>query len=110
MQLKKAVIKALGPMMGILLHKKEPQNPIFKEISWLLEQYKEEIDVFHVTKSLSQLLEVSGEYKIPLPKAKFQAICRALHNQICSPAKQLSIENHKELFHCVLLLGKGKTL
>ncbi|CAM5169286.1 unnamed protein product, partial [Eretmochelys imbricata] len=44
--LKQAVIKALGPMMGILLHKKEPQNPIFKEISWLLE----EIAVFHVTK------------------------------------------------------------
>ncbi|CAM4679543.1 unnamed protein product [Caretta caretta] len=107
LEVKQAVIKALGPMMGILLHKKEPQNPIFKEISWLLEQYKEEIDVFHVTKSLSQLLEVSGEYKIPLPKAKFQAICSALHNQICSPAKQLSIENHKELFHCVLLLARS---
>ncbi|CAM4608262.1 unnamed protein product, partial [Lepidochelys kempii] len=204
LELKKAIIKALGPMMGILLHKKEPQNPIFKEISWLLEQYKEEIDVFHVTKCslpherevrghilssvglhswapaerlpvlqdseasrtvaaadpqppnardggetpeslsvpaaeervgsslggrsidpvevagltqhalegsplscLSQLLEVSGEYKIPLPKAKFQAICSALHNQICSPAKQLSIENHKELFHCVLLLARS---
>ncbi|CAM4606932.1 unnamed protein product [Lepidochelys kempii] len=107
LELKQAVIKALGPMMGILLHKKEPQNPIFKEISWLLDQYKEEIDVFHVTKSLSQLLEVSGEYKIPLPKVKFQAICRALHNQICSPAKQLSIENHKELFHCVLLLARS---
>ncbi|CAM5169321.1 unnamed protein product [Eretmochelys imbricata] len=57
--------------------------------------------------SLSQLLEVSGEYKIPLPKAKFHAICSALHNQICSPAKQLSIENHKELFHCVLLLARS---
>ncbi|XP_037739801.1 maestro heat-like repeat-containing protein family member 2B [Chelonia mydas] len=107
LELKQAIIKALGPMMGILLHKKEPQNPIFKEISWLLEQYKEEIDVFHVTKSLSQLLEVSGEYKILLPKGKFQAICSALHNQICSPAKQLSIENHKELFHCVLLLARS---
>ncbi|CAM4556906.1 unnamed protein product, partial [Caretta caretta] len=30
----------------------EPQNPIFKEISWLLEQYKEEMDVLHVTKFL----------------------------------------------------------
>ncbi|CAM4311154.1 unnamed protein product, partial [Lepidochelys kempii] len=57
--------------------------------------------------SLSQLLEVSGEYKIPLPKGKFQVICSALHNQICSPAKQLSIENHKELFHCVLLLARS---
>ncbi|CAM4546312.1 unnamed protein product [Caretta caretta] len=57
--------------------------------------------------SLSQLLEVSGEYKIPLPKGKFQAICSALYNQICSPAKQLSIENHKELFHCVLLLARS---
>ncbi|CAM4545887.1 unnamed protein product [Caretta caretta] len=107
MQLKQAIIKALGPMMSILLHKKEPQNPIIKEISWLLEQYKEEMDVLHVSKSLSQLLEVSGEYKIPLPKGKFQAICSALHNQICSPAKQLSIENHKELFHCVLLLARS---
>ncbi|CAM4692659.1 unnamed protein product, partial [Caretta caretta] len=152
LELKQAIIKALGPMMGILLHKKEPQNPIFKEISWLLEQYKEEIDVFHVTKeefaasgvpgldsdlfdnkyahkfwlythgdpgnkicrgyhmlslSLSQLLEVSVEYKIPLPKGKFQAICSALHNQICSPAKQLSRENHQELFHCVLLLARS---
>ncbi|XP_074791659.1 maestro heat-like repeat-containing protein family member 2B [Natator depressus] len=107
LELKQAIIKALGPMMGILLHKKGPQNPIFKEISWLLEQYKEEIDVLHVTKSLSQLLEVSGEYKIPLPKGKFQAICSALHNQISSPAKQLSIENHKELFHCVLLLARS---
>ncbi|XP_043359842.1 maestro heat-like repeat-containing protein family member 2A [Dermochelys coriacea] len=107
LQLKQAIIKALGPMMSILLHKKEQQNQIFKEISWLLEQYKEEIDVFHVTKSLSQVLEVSGEYKIPLPKGKFQVICSALHNQICSPAKQLSIENHKELFHCVLLLARS---
>ncbi|CAM4604917.1 unnamed protein product [Lepidochelys kempii] len=181
LELKQAIIKALGPMMGILLHKKEPQNLIFKEISWPLEQYKEKIDVFHVTKrccshvgprywsdkapaerlpvlqdseasrtvaaadpqppnardggetpeslrlpaaeeqvgsslggrsidlleSLSQLLEVSVEYKIPLPKGKFQAICSALHNQICSPAKQLSIENHQELFHCVLLLARS---
>ncbi|CAM4331139.1 unnamed protein product [Lepidochelys kempii] len=107
LELKQAIIKALGPMMSLLLHRKERQNPIFKEISWLLEQYKEEMDVLHVTKSLSQLLEVSGEYKIPLPKGKFQAICSALHNQICSPAKQLSIENHKELFHCVLLLARS---
>ncbi|CAM4543169.1 unnamed protein product, partial [Lepidochelys olivacea] len=81
LELKQAIIKALGPMMSLLLHRKEPKNPIFKEISWLLEQYKEEMDVLHVTKSLSQLLEVSDEYKIPLPKGKFQAICSALHNQ-----------------------------
>ncbi|CAM4708083.1 unnamed protein product, partial [Lepidochelys olivacea] len=79
--LKQAIFKALGPMMSLLLHRKEPKNPIFKEISWLPEQYKEEMDVLHVTKSLSQLLEVSDEYKIPLPKGKFQAICSALHNQ-----------------------------
>ncbi|CAM4556858.1 unnamed protein product [Caretta caretta] len=50
LELKQAIIKALGPMMSLLLHRKEPQNPIFKEISWLLEQYKEEMDVLHVTK------------------------------------------------------------
>ncbi|CAM4604900.1 unnamed protein product [Lepidochelys kempii] len=113
LELKQAIIKALGPMMGILLHKKEPQNLIFKEISWPLEQYKEKIDVFHVTKcscshvgprywsdkSLSQLLAVSGEYKSHLQ-------CSA-QPEICSPAKQLSIENHQELFHCVLLLARS---
>ncbi|CAM4608824.1 unnamed protein product [Lepidochelys kempii] len=69
LELKQAIIKALGPMMGILLHKKEPQNPIFKEISWLLEQYKEEIDVFHVTKIISSSEQglpyvVSGRYQV----------------------------------------------
>nr|XP_042702394.1 maestro heat-like repeat-containing protein family member 1 [Chrysemys picta bellii] len=61
---------------------------------------------FHpLLQSLSQLLKVSFEYKIPLPKEKFQAICSALHNQICSQAKPLSTENHAELFDCVVLLA-----
>ncbi|CAM4328892.1 unnamed protein product [Lepidochelys kempii] len=50
LELKQAIIKALGPMLSLLLHRKERQNPILKEISWLLEQYKEEMDVLHVTK------------------------------------------------------------
>ncbi|XP_039398373.1 maestro heat-like repeat-containing protein family member 2B [Mauremys reevesii] len=72
MQLKQAIIKALGPMMSLLLHKEEYQDQIFEHLSWLLEQYKEDTDVFHVTKSLSQLLEVSGEYKIPLLTGSFK--------------------------------------
>ncbi|KAG6930461.1 maestro heat like repeat family member 2B, partial [Chelydra serpentina] len=63
-ELKEAIIKAFGPMMSLLLHKEEQKNQIFDQLSWLLEQYKEDIDVFHVTKTLCQLLEVSGEYKI----------------------------------------------
>ncbi|XP_050805187.1 maestro heat-like repeat-containing protein family member 2B [Gopherus flavomarginatus] len=107
LELKQAIIKALGPMMSLLLHKEEYQDQIFEPISWLLEQYKEDAHVFHITKSLSQLLEVSGEYKIPLPKGKFQAICSALHNQICSQAKPLSTENHAELVHCIILLARS---
>ncbi|XP_039398369.1 maestro heat-like repeat-containing protein family member 2A [Mauremys reevesii] len=106
-ELKQAIIKALGPMMSLLLHKEEYQDQIFEHLSWLLEQYKEDTDVFHVTKSLSQLLEVSGEYKIPLPDGKFQAICSALHNQICSQARPLSMENHTELVHCVVQLARS---
>ncbi|XP_039350173.1 maestro heat-like repeat-containing protein family member 2A [Mauremys reevesii] len=106
-ELKQAIIKALGPMMSLLLHKEEYQDQIFEHLSWLLEQYNENTDVFHVTKSLSQLLEVSGEYKIPLPDGKFQAICSALHNQICSQAKPLSMENHTELVHCVVQLARS---
>ncbi|XP_039373725.1 maestro heat-like repeat-containing protein family member 2B isoform X2 [Mauremys reevesii] len=107
LELKQAVIKALGPMMSLLLHKEEYQGQIFEQMSWLLEQYKESTDVFHVTKSLSQLLEVSGEYKIPLPKRKFQAICSALHNQLCSQAKPLSMENHTELVYCIVQLARS---
>ncbi|XP_039370968.1 maestro heat-like repeat-containing protein family member 2A isoform X3 [Mauremys reevesii] len=107
LELKQAVIKALGPMMSLLPHKEEYQGQIFEQMSWLLEQYKESTDVFHVTKSLSQLLEVSGEYKIPLPKRKFQAICSALHNQLCSQAKPLSMENHTELVYCIVQLARS---
>ncbi|XP_039353249.1 maestro heat-like repeat-containing protein family member 2A [Mauremys reevesii] len=106
-ELKQAIIKALGPMMSLLLHKEGHQDQLFKPISWLLEQYKENTDVFHITKSLSQLLEVSGEYKIPLPDGKFQAICSALHNQLCSQAKLLSMENHTELVYCIVQLARS---
>ncbi|XP_050808574.1 maestro heat-like repeat-containing protein family member 2A isoform X2 [Gopherus flavomarginatus] len=106
-ELKQEIIKALGPMMSLLLHKEEYRDQIFETISWLLEQYKEDTHVFHITKSLSQLLEVSGEHKIPLPKGEFQAICSALHNQICSQAKPLSTENHAELVHCIILLARS---
>ncbi|KAM9121338.1 maestro heat-like repeat-containing protein family member 2B [Pangshura tecta] len=94
-------------MMSLLLHKEEYQDQIFEQMSWLLEQYKESTDDFHVTKSLSQLLEVSGEYKIPLPKKNFQAICSALLNQFCSQAKPLSMENHTELVYCTVQLARS---
>ncbi|CAM4707819.1 unnamed protein product, partial [Lepidochelys olivacea] len=74
LELKQAIIKALGPMMSFLLHKKEPQNLIFKEISWLLEQYKEEMDVFHVTKIIS-----SSEQGLPyVVSGRYQANCQQL--------------------------------
>ncbi|XP_075774647.1 maestro heat-like repeat-containing protein family member 2B [Pelodiscus sinensis] len=107
LELKQAIIKALGPMMSLLLHKEEYQDKVFKQIPWLLKQYKEDVNVFHATKSLRQLLEVSGEYKILLPKRKFQAICSALHNRICSQTQQLIMENHMELFYCILLLARS---
>ncbi|XP_030391877.1 maestro heat-like repeat-containing protein family member 2B [Gopherus evgoodei] len=106
-ELKQAIIKALGPMMSLLLHEEKYQDQIFELISWLLEQYKEDAHVFHITKSLSQLLEVSGEYKIPLPKRKFQAICSALHNQVFSQAKPLSLEHHTELVYCIVQLARS---
>ncbi|XP_075771765.1 maestro heat-like repeat-containing protein family member 2A [Pelodiscus sinensis] len=107
LELKQAIILALGPMMSLLLHKEEYQDKVFEQIPWLLEQYKEDVNVFHVTKSLRQLLEVSGEYKILLPKGKFQAICSALHDRICSPTQQLIMENQMELCYCILLLARS---
>ncbi|XP_075772887.1 maestro heat-like repeat-containing protein family member 2B [Pelodiscus sinensis] len=107
LEVKQAIIKALGTMMSLLLHKEDHQDKVFEQIPWLLEQYKEDVNVFHVTKSLRQLLEVSGEYKILLPEGKFQAICSALHDQICSPTQQLIMENQMELCYCILLLARS---
>ncbi|CAM4331402.1 unnamed protein product [Lepidochelys kempii] len=81
LELKQAIIKALGPMMSLLLHKKEPQNLIFKEISWLLEQYKEEMDVFHVTKVVASSpyeREGHGCAALQLLKALHQTIHAAV--------------------------------
>nr|XP_032645037.1 maestro heat-like repeat-containing protein family member 2B [Chelonoidis abingdonii] len=55
-ELKQAIIKALGPMVSLLLHKEEHQDQLFESISWLLEQYKENTDVFHITKVRYQSL------------------------------------------------------
>ncbi|CAM4329711.1 unnamed protein product, partial [Lepidochelys kempii] len=80
-RLKQAIIKALGPMLSLLLHRKEPQNPICKEISWLLEQYKEEMDVLHVTKVVASSpyeREGHGCAALQLLKALHQTIHAAV--------------------------------
>ncbi|CAM4308237.1 unnamed protein product [Lepidochelys kempii] len=80
-ELKQAIIKALGPMLSLLLHRKEPQNPICKEISWLLEQYKEEMDVLHVTKVVASSpyeREGHGCAALQLLKALHQTIHAAV--------------------------------
>ncbi|CAM4310905.1 unnamed protein product [Lepidochelys kempii] len=81
LELKQDIIKALGPMMSLLLHRKEPQNPIFKEISWLLEQYKEEMDILHVTKVVASSpyeREGHGCAALQLLKALHQTIHAAV--------------------------------
>ncbi|XP_030416810.1 maestro heat-like repeat-containing protein family member 2B isoform X2 [Gopherus evgoodei] len=56
LELKQAIIKALGPMMSLLLDEDEYRDQIFEPIQWLLEQYKEDTHVFHITKVRYQSL------------------------------------------------------
>ncbi|CAM4604304.1 unnamed protein product [Lepidochelys kempii] len=107
LELKKAVIKALGPMMGILLHKKEPQNPIFKEISWLLEQYKEEIDVFHVTKTqgtfdrFGSLIGRIAPYSCDSLATSCQWVVDCISCLLCIQGQSINLGSAEEELRCL---------
>ena len=49
-QLKEDIIRAVAAMMGLLLHQEEYQGHVCDQLSWLLDQYEEVQDGFHVTK------------------------------------------------------------
>ncbi|CAM5072131.1 unnamed protein product [Eretmochelys imbricata] len=70
----------------------EPQNPIFKEISWLLEQYKEEMDVFHVTKCCCSHFLQSPSIDTILTRSALQAQLMEWTKDANSIIRRLSLQ------------------
>ncbi|XP_062430964.1 maestro heat-like repeat-containing protein family member 2B [Rhea pennata] len=105
-EVKQAVLGAMAAMMGLLLHEEEHRERVWEQLPWLLGQYQQVQDTSWVTKGLRYFLEILGEVKIPVPKAKVQAIGTAVHSQLSDETKQHSGEHRSELRSCVLLLAR----
>ncbi|TFJ99267.1 Maestro heat-like repeat-containing protein family member 2A [Platysternon megacephalum] len=108
-EVKLAVLKALGPMLNILLPRKDLQNQIYGDIPLLLAQYGENIEAFYITKVLGQILQASSSNN-PIPAVHVEAISHTLSYQVTSKAQwpyRLCRENHTEISHVFLQLARS---
>nr|XP_042714012.1 maestro heat-like repeat-containing protein family member 2A [Chrysemys picta bellii] len=109
MEVKLAVLQALGPMLNILLPRKDLQNQIYGDIPLLLAQYGENIEAFYITKVLGQILQASSSNN-PIPEVHVEAISHTLSYQVTSKAQRpyrLCRENHTEISHVFLQLARS---
>ncbi|XP_050785637.1 maestro heat-like repeat-containing protein family member 2A [Gopherus flavomarginatus] len=108
-EVKLAVLKALGPMLNILLPRKDLQNQIYGDIPLLLAQYGKNIEAFYITKVLGEILQASSSNN-PIPEMYVEAISHTLSYQVTSKVQRpyrLCRENYTEISHVFLQLGKG---
>ncbi|XP_063002887.1 maestro heat-like repeat-containing protein family member 2A [Elgaria multicarinata webbii] len=113
-QVKLAALKALGPMLSILLPRTEFQAQIYGDIELLLAEYESGINAFHVTKILGQILEASLVNSNPIPRTQVELLARTLTRQICSsgqkgqpPRQEHSEENRAEISQIFLRLARS---
>ncbi|XP_030392888.1 maestro heat-like repeat-containing protein family member 2A [Gopherus evgoodei] len=108
-EVKLAVLKALGPMLNILLPREELQNQIYGDIPLLLAQYGKNIEAFYITKVLGEILQASSSNN-PIPEMYVEAISHTLSYQVTSKVQwpyRLCRENYTEISHVFLQLRKG---
>ncbi|XP_053131136.1 maestro heat-like repeat-containing protein family member 2A isoform X3 [Hemicordylus capensis] len=110
-QVKLAILKALGPMLSILLPRTEFQAQIFDDISLLLAQYESNAQDLYVTKILAQILQASLANNNPIPRRHVEPLACALTRQICPRGEKRSPschtrENHAEISHIFLQLAR----
>ncbi|XP_005386302.1 PREDICTED: maestro heat-like repeat-containing protein family member 2B isoform X1 [Chinchilla lanigera] len=99
-----ALVKAHGPTVSLLLHRKDFCEFALNQVPWLLNQYSgKEID-FHITQSVKQILTATVLYDIDLPKALKKSIFVSLLHQICR-GPEPPLENEIEVSSCYLILA-----
>ncbi|XP_064359998.1 maestro heat-like repeat-containing protein family member 2B [Dromaius novaehollandiae] len=106
-ELKEDIIRAVAAMMGLLLHQEEYQGHVCDQLSWLLDQYEEVQDGFHVTKRLRHFLEAVEKTEPFIPRERVFIICIVVHNQLSDVTKKHRIGHKTELCHCMLLLARS---
>ncbi|XP_039202156.1 maestro heat-like repeat-containing protein family member 2A isoform X4 [Crotalus tigris] len=80
-----AVLKALSPMLSILLPRTEFQTQIYDDIILLSLQYdSSSTEAFYISKILGQILETSLVNKNPIPNMYVGPLAQNLILQICS--------------------------
>ncbi|KAH1178750.1 hypothetical protein KIL84_000081 [Mauremys mutica] len=99
-EVKLAVLKALGPVLNILLPRKDLQTQIDGDIPLLLALYGKNIEAFYITKVLGQILQASSS-KNPIPEVYVAAISHTLSYQVISKAQLSSLsalqgESHRD--------------
>ncbi|KAJ6652695.1 hypothetical protein lerEdw1_011180, partial [Lerista edwardsae] len=78
---KEASMKALWPMLGVLVRHREQQDKIIRRIPQVLKDSRI-LSPFLVAKRLHLFLDVCEEWKPSVPKEIFQAICDYVFHQI----------------------------
>nr|XP_047912633.1 maestro heat-like repeat-containing protein family member 2B isoform X6 [Anser cygnoides] len=105
---KQAVIRAMTPLMCILLHKEEHREQVWEQLLWLLHQYRTVQDTSRVTKSLIYFLEALEQVQTLIPKGKCLAISSVVYNELTDDTKEHSQDHKAELTQCILLQGKER--
>ncbi|XP_068812471.1 maestro heat-like repeat-containing protein family member 2B [Struthio camelus] len=102
-EVKQAVLRAMGAMMGVLLHAEQHRERAWEQLLWLLHQYREVREPFGVTTSLSYFLGAVADVQTLVPRAKLLAINAAVHQQLCDEIEPPSPEHRAELCRCAVL-------
>ncbi|XP_074058647.1 maestro heat-like repeat-containing protein family member 2B isoform X2 [Macrotis lagotis] len=108
-EINQAIIRAHGPAVALLLHRKDFQEFALNHVPWLLDQYKDVETDFCVTQSLKQLLTAADLYEVYIPKNIKSLIFTALHQQICETSDSKVKENENEAVQCFLILVHSST-
>ncbi|KAM5264399.1 maestro heat-like repeat-containing protein family member 2B [Ctenodactylus gundi] len=101
-----AIVKAHGPTVSLLLHRKELCEYALNHVPWLLNQYGDNNIDFHVTQSLKQILTATVLYDVSLPKTLKKSVFVNLLHQICR-VPEPPLENNVEASSCFLILAQS---
>ncbi|XP_042298515.1 maestro heat-like repeat-containing protein family member 2A [Sceloporus undulatus] len=108
---KLAVLKALRPMLSILLPRTDFQMEIHQDILLLAAQGESSVEPFLVTQILAQILEASLVNSNPIPRTHVEPLACTLTRQISSgdhqhPPRWHRQENCAEISHIFLQLAR----
>ncbi|XP_057353603.1 maestro heat-like repeat-containing protein family member 1 isoform X1 [Manis pentadactyla] len=106
-KLRLAVVEALGTMSHLLPGEKlEEQLP--RLLPGVLALYKKHAETFHVSKSLSQILDAAMSMGSRTLEVQLDSLLAALHSQICVPVESsspLGTSNQKAVLRCFTVLA-----